>query len=348
MSPPSARADHMAGAHPATGVLRPHGIAPLGTVHFDRSGPAGVVPAVRCDRHRPVDRYDGRHIISPVTGIGKTGTALVLGGGGPAGAAWTSSLLHGLGSAGLPVAGCDVVLGTSAGSVAGAWLTLRPDGLPGLPGRMLDRAAWHARNTGSGYGDRELLRRAVTAGAWDAAAVRETGRAAIAAIPPIPVEAADALWQASLPAGRWPDRLRVTSVHAETGTVRAWSAADGISLATAVACSTAAPGAAPAVALADGHWIDGGVRSGTNADLVRELGPGGGRVLVLAPVAHDGLAHEQAVLVEAGYRVRVLSPEPFHRGPADLLDPRFVAVAAAAGADQASALAAELTVWWTA
>jgi NTE family protein len=70
--------------------------------------------------------------------------ARVLGGGGPVGATWTEALLAGLRSAGLPLAGSDVVVGTSAGAVVGAWLTIQPDGLPELPERMRARAQWHA------------------------------------------------------------------------------------------------------------------------------------------------------------------------------------------------------------
>jgi NTE family protein len=62
--------------------------------------------------------------------------ALVSGGGGPVGATWTEALLAGLRSAGLPLAGSDVVVGV--------WLTIQPDGLPELPERMRARAQWHA------------------------------------------------------------------------------------------------------------------------------------------------------------------------------------------------------------
>ncbi|MFI9387468.1 patatin-like phospholipase family protein [Kutzneria sp. NPDC052558] len=269
--------------------------------------------------------------------------ALVLGGGGPAGVAWTSSLLHELIGAGLPLADSDVVLGTSAGSVVGAWLTMRPDDLPALPQRMLERAAWHARNTESGYGDWDLLRRVVSGSTSDAESARSIGRAAIAAIPPISVAQAETLWRATLPEGPWPDRLRVAAVNAGTGVAKAWSASDGISLATAVACSTAAPGAAPPIALADSVWIDGGVRSGTNADLVHDNGSG--RVLVLAPLPDNNLAREQAALVEQGHRVRVITAEPFYESIADLMNPEFVDIAATAGAKQAHAVADDLAAW---
>lgn len=47
-------------------------------------------------------------------------TALVLGGGGAVGPAWTVGLPAGLGHAGTDLAGADVTIGTSAGSLIGS------------------------------------------------------------------------------------------------------------------------------------------------------------------------------------------------------------------------------------
>src|SRR3954454_10246965 len=52
--------------------------------------------------------------------------ALVLGGGGVAGIAWELGLLTGWAAEGLDVAGADLVVGTSAGSIVGTML--RTDG----------------------------------------------------------------------------------------------------------------------------------------------------------------------------------------------------------------------------
>jgi hypothetical protein len=49
--------------------------------------------------------------------------------------------------------------GGPAGAVVGAWLTIQPDGLSSVVGLMRDRAAWHAANAGSGRGGMRLLRR---------------------------------------------------------------------------------------------------------------------------------------------------------------------------------------------
>ena len=278
--------------------------------------------------------------------------ALVLGGGGPVGASWTAALLYGLETAGLPLSESDTVVGTSAGAVVGAWLTMQPDGLPALPERMRARAAWHAGNAQSGQGDVSVLRRMATKSARDTDFARSIGQAAIAAMAPITAAQAEAMWKPALPEGAWPSRLRPVSVNTETGLGRAWSAHDGISLAVAVACSTAAPGAAPPVAVTDSFWVDGGARSSTNADLLIGTGsPEGshaaaGRVLIVAPMPSEDLGIEQAILREAGYQVRAITAEHFYKTPADLLDPNFIDAAVAAGTSQASDVAAELLTWW--
>jgi NTE family protein len=272
-------------------------------------------------------------------------TALVLGGGGPVGAAWTAALLHDLLAAGLPLAEADVVLGTSAGTVVGSWLTMQPDGLSTVPAMMRERAEWHARESASRPALDPVLRRQLASafGQEDAESARAVGRAATAAMPPISVADAQLLWKPSLPAGAWPQRLGMTAVNAGTGEVRVWTARDDIPLAVGVSCSTAAPGAAPPVDVAGEVWLDGGVRSGTNADLI-EGAPG--RVLVVSPVRSERADREAAVLTERGHRVRVISATDFADAPGARLDPRFIDAAVSVGAGQAREVRSELTAWW--
>lgn len=267
--------------------------------------------------------------------------AVVLGGGGPVGASWAAALVNGLVSAGVPLTEADVVLGTSAGAVVGSWLTMHPEGLPTIPERMRERAAWHAQAAQAGGADKALLQRLATPHADDPRAI---GQAALAALPPISAEQAEGLWKAALPQGRWPDRLGVFAVDTSTGTAREWGARDNIPLPVAVACSTAAPGAAPPVMVGDSVWVDGGVRSGTNADLL--VGDGPGRVLIVAPLPSPRIAREEAILTERGHGVRVVVSDPFTTKPADLIDANFIDAAIVAGAKQAEDLAAELLEWW--
>jgi NTE family protein len=266
--------------------------------------------------------------------------------------------VHGLTSAGLPLAECDVVMGTSAGSVVGAWLTMQSDGLPSLPGRMRERAAWHAANAAAGRRNKDLLRRMGDTAGKGTGSVLGIAQAAAAAIPPISADRAEGLWEPFLPEGKWPRHLKIVAVNTDTGTARAWSAEDDIPLAVAVACSTAAPGAAPPVAVAHAIWVDGGVRSGTNADLLVDsrgdighegVAPsaGAGKVLIVAPLPADDIAREEAVLVERGHDVRVIIADSFYNKRTDLLDPHFIDIATAAGARQARDVAADLVKWWS-
>ena len=53
---------------------------------------------------------------------------LVLGGGGPIGAAWFAGLASGLADEGLDLGDADAVIGTSAGAWAGAWVSAERSG----------------------------------------------------------------------------------------------------------------------------------------------------------------------------------------------------------------------------
>ncbi|WP_326835331.1 patatin-like phospholipase family protein [Amycolatopsis rhabdoformis] len=276
--------------------------------------------------------------------------ALVLGGGGPVGASWEAALVLGLTTAGFSAADSDVVLGTSAGALVGAWLTMRPTGLAGLPDLMRQRAAWHAERAANGRSDREKLTRMMSkkpgAGGPSMLALAQ---AAVEAEPPLSAAEAAELWQRRAPEGSWPRNLAMASVDVKTGQARAWSADDRLPLAVGIACSTAAPGVAPAVDVAGTVWVDGGVRSSTNADLAVEAGGGlrgGGKVLIVACRPMDDLAREEAILAERGCDVRVLVSEPYYGQPSDLLDGRFIDAATEAGARQAREVAGELTKWW--
>ena len=66
-------------------------------------------------------------------------TALVLGGGGITGAAWEVGLIAGLAARGTDLTAADLVLGTSAGALAGAQVT------SGLPLAELDQAHFPGR-----------------------------------------------------------------------------------------------------------------------------------------------------------------------------------------------------------
>jgi NTE family protein len=78
----------------------------------------------------------------------------------------------------------------------------------------------------------------------------------------------------------WPSsNLKLTAIDAGTGGLTVFTKDSNVDLIDAVAASCAVPGVWPPVTIGDRRYIDGGVRSGTNADLAE----GCDRVLILTP-----------------------------------------------------------------
>jgi NTE family protein len=153
-----------------------------------------------------------------------------------------------------------------------------------------------------------------------------------------------------LPALAWPDRtLMITAVDAETGEARNFDRDSGVALADAVAASCAVPLVWPPITI-DGHrYIDGGVRSATNADLA----VGCDVVVVLAPItaAVRRTGRIQSQLASLGPHVRsmVVSPDASARSAIgrNVLDPARRVESARAGHDQAPAIAAAVAAVWS-
>jgi len=237
------------------------------------------------------------------------GTALVLAGGGVAGIAWELGVLRGIADADPALAdrllAADVVVGTSAGSSVAAQITsgvalgelydaqLRPGTTEievdvDLPALFADMGA-------------------AMAGADDAAdAGRRIGAVALAA-PTIDPARRRAAIAARLPVPAWPDRrMLLPAVDAESGAATVFTRESGVALVDAVAASCAVPGVWPPVAIAGRRYLDGGVRSMTNADLAA----GADRVLVVVPALESApalwgrsLAEELAELAPAAVAV---------------------------------------------
>ncbi|HEX5120179.1 MAG TPA: patatin-like phospholipase family protein [Pseudonocardiaceae bacterium] len=208
--------------------------------------------------------------------------ALVLAGGGVAGVAWELGVLQGIADADEALAariiGADTVIGTSAGSVVGAQIT-GGTALSALYDTQLDGysaeiavdidlptmlAGWMAAvEQATDDVDR---RRRIGALALAADTVDEASRRAVIA--------------SRLPSTEWPDRdLRITVVDALTGELVVFTADSGVSLLDAVGASCAVPGIWPAVTINGRRYVDGGIRTASNADLAK----GADRVLLITP-----------------------------------------------------------------
>jgi NTE family protein len=210
-------------------------------------------------------------------------SALVLAGGGVAGIAWELGVLRGIADADPALAdrilAADLIVGTSAGSSVAAQIT------SGVP---LDElyAAQLSPETAEIDVDIHIdklfaqYEEAVTGASGPEDGGRRLGAMALAAQTVDPATRLVAI-DARLPVKQWPDRrMLLPAVDAETGALAVFTRESGVALIDAVAASCAVPGVWPPVTIGGRRYIDGGVRSITNADLAA----GADRVLIIQPV----------------------------------------------------------------
>ncbi|MFI6003507.1 patatin-like phospholipase family protein [Streptomyces sp. NPDC051366] len=282
--------------------------------------------------------------------MGGGGTALVLGGGGLTGVGWESGILYGLAQAGVDLTAADLVVGTSAGSVVGAQLTsglLTPQEL--YERQLGDPAGEAVARLGAGLVARYAV--AMVRSRDPESYRRRVGALALAADTGGEAERRKVL-AARLVSHEWPERrLVVTAVDALTGELAAFDRESGAGLVDAVSASCAVPGVWPPVTVGGRRFIDGGIRSATNADLAS----GCARVVILAPLAlGSGLvpspAAQAARLREAGTQVLLITPSAQARKAfgRNVLDPARRDPAARAGLAQAAEHAAEAIAVWAA
>ncbi|WP_406181029.1 patatin-like phospholipase family protein [Streptomyces sp. NBC_01006] len=275
-------------------------------------------------------------------------TALVLGGGGLTGIGWETGILYGLAQAGVDLTAADLVVGTSAGSVVGAQLTsglLTPREL--YERQLGDPAGEVAARLGTGLIARYAV--AMVRSRDPESYRRRVGALALAADTGEEAERREVL-AARLVSHAWPERrLVVTAVDALTGELAAFDRESGAGLVDAVSASCAVPGVWPPATVGGRRFIDGGIRSATNADLAS----GCARVVIIAPMAlGSGLvpspAAQAARLREAGARVLLITPSAQARKAfgRNVLDPARRDPAARAGLAQAAEHAAEAAAVW--
>ena len=274
-------------------------------------------------------------------------TALVLGGGGITGIAWELGILTGLARAGLDLTDADVVVGTSAGSVVGAQITSGVS-LEDLYAVQLEPADHEIGGRLSRVAALKLVPPFLLPGSGQDKLAR-VGRVARSAHAPGSVDR-EGVIRSRLPMEGWPGRdLRVTAVDVDSGAFTVFTSDSGVDLVSAIAASCAVPTVWPPVEI-DGHfYMDGGMRSTANVDLVR----GADRVVVLAPLPRSlsRATSIRAQLESAGPREWSLvtpDPESLAAFGRNLLDPAKRGVAAEAGLRQAQGLVEELRHVWSA
>lgn len=272
---------------------------------------------------------------------------LVLGSGGRVGTAWMAGLLLGLQRAGTDLGGADRVIGTSAGAIVGAALAVGRDlaGLARLPG------------SGSGTGGaprpdparlEEVFAVLGTPGLDPGEARRRVGQIALAARDPEAERAQLNGRRALIGAETWPvGGLMIVAVEAAGGEPVVWDRASEVPLVPAVTASSSFPGASPPIRIGERWYIDGALRSGTNADLA----VGARTLVVIQPLAH--LFPRQALQreLEAAGADNVVTVAPdaasLRAFGQDLYDSAAWNPAYRAGLEQAAAVADEIRVPWT-
>jgi NTE family protein len=230
-------------------------------------------------------------------------SALVLGAGGITGVAWQLGVLIGLRQEGVDATGVDRIVGTSAGAVTGALVAtgveperaavieefvdtpIRPDWVRGAEAFAL-------------LNDASLELPAIRSGVGALALAAEVGDE----------EAYVDSLAKRLPVHEWPPdgRLRLTAVDTANGEPVIWDG--GVPLVRAVAASCAVPCILPPVRVNGRRYMDGGVRSYTNADVAN----GADAVLVLAPRSPVRLRRspaEEAAALRDSARVTVVKPD---------------------------------------
>ena len=218
-----------------------------------------------------------------------TRNALVLGGGGALGISWEIGLLAGLTDEGIDVAGADLIVGTSAGSVVGTQLALGKS-LSELIAEQMEPDDGRIGTLMAGIDPSSVLQLFMRwAGVQEMTQETraEIGAAALAA-QTVSEDEWVAYFEEHLDGAGWPERqLLLTAVECATGAFETWDRDSGVSLGRAVASSCAVPGWFPAVTINGRKYTDGGVRSGTSADLAK----GHDSVLIVAPIGarSDGI-----------------------------------------------------------
>jgi NTE family protein len=279
--------------------------------------------------------------------------ALVLGGGGVAGVAWELGIITGLRDAGVDVRGADIIIGTSAGSVVGAQISTGTDLENLFASQLTPPDQSKERNVPFDPTQMmETFSKAIAEVGYDARAIRARVGAYALAAPTIPEAERRAIIESRLPVHTWPQQhLLITAVDTATGEEYVIERESGVSLVDAVAASCAVPGIWPPVTISGHRYMDGGMRSPTNADLVK----GYERILILNPLGDaanyfgTGPATEAATLEREGSRVLVIGPDAASTaaiGP-NPLDPATRQPSALAGRAQGRELASSVAALWS-
>lgn len=279
------------------------------------------------------------------------------------GIGWESGIVSGLMEGGVDLSQGDLIIGTSAGSFVGANLAMGrniaelaqnfiteqqgpvPAAQPAAQPPDLSILIGKLQEAVSGVRPAEEVRAEIGAWALTAKTIREQD-----------FIASFGGWLSGLSENAWPERpFACTAVDATDGSFVVWNQEAGIGLARAVASSCSVPGIFPPITIRGRRYIDGGMRSATNADVAK----GHDAVLVIAvtvritdPILAERfskpLENELKILRESGTRVELIKPDATSLDAfgMNLMDRSHRPAAAKAGLSQGRADAARLRSFW--
>lgn len=278
--------------------------------------------------------------------------ALVLGGGGPAAAAFEIGIVAGLADGGIGVREAELFIGTSAGARVAVMLA----GATSLA-ELYRRQVAPATVSPHGGADitqwRQRVIAAKQAGGSASEILMRMGELARS----VPSDGETARQRraeiaAQLGASDWPARrVLAVAVEVESGTRRAFERTSAVALVDAVAASGALPGVYASVEIEARHYMDGGMYSTDNADLAADCD----RVLVIALRAGEprlplvgiedtmgGLAHVELIQPDQASQATLAA------FGGNVLDPRVAPAMARAARTQGQRIARRIAVFWRA
>lgn len=188
--------------------------------------------------------------------------ALVLGAGGPVGRAWELGLASGLIAQGVTLRTADAIIGTSAGAIAGAHLSLDLD--LRVPTAAPSQAA-AAPPASSALTELFRVMARASQSLTPETHLQEIGRLALDGATMSEEQSIQRV--GALAKRDWPTNFRATAVNVRTGESVVWDRSSSVPLERAVASSCALPGVWPPITINGERYMDGGVRSMLNSDL---------------------------------------------------------------------------------
>ena len=284
--------------------------------------------------------------------------ALVLSGGGITGIAWELGILFGLEESGVDITNVDLIVGTSAGSNVGAQINsgLKLEELYNLQLKPIEETIEsHVKLESHEF--RKMMAAAIMSSPDSKTARIRIGEASLA-VNTMSEEKRLKLIASRLPSHNWdPEKkLIINAVNAETGDWVTFDQNSNVPLLLAVAASSAVPGIYPPTTIQDQRYIDGGMSSGTNADLAKD------HDLIIIVVAEPTMTHppmgptmhritfeeELGELKKAGAKYMVITPDNTSleaKGP-NPMDASSRGAAAKAGRKQGQKIAENVKNFW--